>query len=33
MATDIFTKGLYEAKFLEHREIIMGRLDPNSRPV
>ena len=30
MAADIFTKGLCEQKFREHRESIMGRLHPNS---
>ena len=30
MAEDIFTKGLCELEFKEHRENIMGRLHPNS---
>ena len=30
LATDIFTKGLCDAGFTEHRENIMGTLNPNS---
>ena len=30
MAANILTKGLCEAKFTEHRENIMSRLNPNS---